>query len=98
MTIFKTIIRVAAIVGAILLIPLFANFLIEGWNWTGSDFVFAFVVLFVTGIAIDVAARKIMRPLYKAATIAAIALVLAIFWIEMATGGVSESVQAFLYR
>jgi hypothetical protein len=85
----KNIINVSVIVGLILLIPLFGTLFIKGWNWGFGDFVFAFVLLFGFGLAIDFAARKISRPIYRCLAISAIVLTLMLVWIELATGALT---------
>ncbi len=87
----KNILRIAIIVVIILLIPLLGNSFVDGWNWSGGDFVFAFIVLFCTGLAIDFSARKIEKPVVRVGVIALIVLALLVFWVEMATDGVSRA-------
>ncbi len=90
----KSIVRVAAIVGLILLIPVFGNLYVEGWNWGPGDFIFGFVTLLLTGLAIDFSARRIARPLCRGGAIAAVLTVFLVFWVEAATGGVSRTIRA----
>lgn len=85
-----TIVRVAIGVGLILLIPFFGNIYVDGWNWGFFDFVFAGVLLFIVGLAIDFAARKVRHPLYKTLAISGIVLAFVALWVEMAVDGVSQ--------
>lgn len=87
----KNIIRIALIVLVILLIPLFGNMFIEGWNWSFTDFIIMGALLFVTGLAIDYSVRHITKPLYRTIAIVAIVLALLVVWVELATGGVSRA-------
>lgn len=87
----KTIIRVAIEVGIILLIPLFGNFFIEGWNWGVLDFVAMGLLLFIAGLAIDIAIRKFKnKPLYQVIAVLAILAILVLIWVELAVDAVSQ--------
>lgn len=81
----RNITRIAIIVGIILLIPLFGNFFVEGWNWGVGDFIIMGILLFVTGLLIDLAARKINTPLHRILAIAAIVLGFLCIWVGLAT-------------
>ncbi len=52
-----------------------------GWDWSPWGFVGPMaLLLFLTGLCIDTAARKIKNPLLKAIVIAALVLALASVW------------------
>ncbi len=85
---------VASRVLLILLIPLFGNFFIEGWNWGFFDFVFAFVALFVTGLLIDYVLRKYKNFNVRIAVISLILLAFVTLWVEVATDGVSRALSS----
>ncbi len=52
-----------------------------GWDWSPWAFVGPIAgLMFIAGLAIDFAARKIANPLYRAIAIAAIVLALACIW------------------
>jgi len=92
----KNLACIAAIVLAILLIPLVMTIhdgAVEGqgWNWTPGDFIAMGTLLFITGLAIDMAIRKIRTPARRAVTVAAIIAALLIVWVELATDGVSRA-------
>jgi hypothetical protein len=53
----KAIIRIALGTGLILLIPLFGNLFIDGWNWPWTAFAFFGVVLFSAGLAYELAGK-----------------------------------------
>jgi hypothetical protein len=82
--------RVALIVGLILLIPVFGNLYVEGWNWSLFDFIVMGTLLFVVGLAIDFAARNVADPTHKVLAIGAIVLAFLALWTEMAVGAVSQ--------
>lgn len=82
----QSLIRVAVVVGLLLLIPVFGNHFITGWVWTLGDFIIMGALLFLTGLAIDYARRAIINPGYRALTIAAILALLFLIWVNLATG------------
>ena len=86
----NSIIRVALIVALILLIPVFGNLYIDGWNWGPLDFVIMGGLLFLVGMAIDAVARKVTNPVWKTISILGIILVFLAIWVEMAVGAVSR--------
>lgn len=92
---FKNVLRVAIIVGIILLVPLILTIRgggVEGvgWNWTGSDFVFMGGLLFCAGLAIDYAVRKITQPTTRLITVLAVVFVTLTIWAQLAVGAVSQ--------
>ena len=91
----KNIIRIAIIVVLILIIPLMGNLFIDGWNWKIGGFIFAFILLFGTGLAIDYASRKIKNPVYLSIVITSIILFLFLLWVEIVTDGVSRTIISF---
>lgn len=83
--------RIAVVVGVILLVPLVLTWTgsgIEGqgWYWTPRDFVFGFVMLFGTGLAIDYTVRRFKAPVHRAIAVSGIILAFLIIWVEMAVG------------
>jgi len=88
----------AVVVALILLIPLVLTIRDGGvpgvgWNWKPGGFIFAFVMLFGTGLAIDFAARKIANPVYRSLAITAIVLALLLIWVEIVTDAVSSAIK-----
>lgn len=82
----KKIIRILIIVGLILIGALLANRFVDGWNWSFGDFIFAGVMLFGTGLAIEFVARKLTNPVRRTVAIIAIILLFLLIWIEAAVG------------
>ena len=80
----RNIIRIAGVVGAILLIPLFGNIFVDGWNWGVLDFIVMGTLLFVTGLALDLAVRKIHKPIYRVG--ACVAIVSPLCWHSSVSG------------
>lgn len=90
----KNVIRIAIIVGTLLLIPLVLTIRdggVEGvgWNWSPADFFVMGGLLFAVGPIIDLASRKITRPLPKALAILAIIFAFLALWAELAVDAVS---------
>ncbi len=85
--------RILLIVGAILLIPLFGNLFINGWNWSPMGFVFAGVLLYITGLVIDFVRRKIANPTNRIIAIILIVLAFLAFWSELAVDAVSQTLK-----
>lgn len=84
----KNIVRIAIIVGLILLIPLVLTLFGsgvdgEGWHWTLSDFVVMGALFFSTGLAIDLAARKFANLIHRVIAISAIVALMLIIWAGM---------------
>ena len=82
----KRLIVWAAVVALILLIPLVAMQFTSEVNWTLSDFVFAGVLLFGTGLTYELVARKASGVAYRAAVGVALAAVFLLVWINAAVG------------
>lgn len=84
----KSIVRVAIVVGLILLIPLVLTLLGsgvdgEGWHWTLGDFIVIGTLLLGTGLAIDFAAKKITNPVYRVFAVVAIVALFLLIWAGM---------------
>jgi hypothetical protein len=70
---------------ALLLVPLTGQLTVDGWNWTGSDFVFAWVVFTIaTFIYRFLAARQFANFAYKAGVGLAVLTGFLVFWITAA--------------
>ena len=75
----KHITLIALGTGGLLLIPLLANF-----PWTASDFIAAFVLIFVTGVLIDTVWNKAGK--YRIVAAGIIAFLFVWLWAELAVG------------
>lgn len=78
--------RLTKKVGFILLIPLLGNYFVAGWNWSLGDFIFASVMLFGTGYALEYAAQKIKDPTNRFIACAGIIAAFLLIWAELAVG------------
>lgn len=98
--------RIAIVVGLILLLPLIGTLLNPsatvnggpggGWDWGFGDFIIMGALLFITGLAIDYAWRKINHPTYRVLAVLVIVFILLALWVELATDGVSRIIQSLL--
>ena len=61
----KTMLRVAPVALALLMVPLVASQVVEGWNWPAGTFVFVYVLFFATGMAFALIARRMGAWQYK---------------------------------
>ncbi len=79
----KTVIRVALVALALLMVPLVASQLVEGWNWPPGAFVFTYVLFFLTGMAYALIARTMNTWAYKAAVALALVAGFILGWSTM---------------
>jgi hypothetical protein len=86
MTRKRNIVRLAVVVGLLLLIPLVAMQFTAEVQWTFSDFVFAGVMFFGTGLAYELVARRQSSFAYRAGVGVALAAALLLVWINGAVG------------
>lgn len=77
---------VIGIVALILLIPLVAMQFTKEVNWDLADFIIMGILLFVTGMAIEVITRKVRSTKVKLALTLIILFVLFLVWAELAVG------------
>jgi hypothetical protein len=62
----KTMLRVALVALGLLMVPLVASQVVDGWNWNPWGYVFVYVLFFGTGLAYALIARKMGAWSYKA--------------------------------
>jgi hypothetical protein len=86
MTLTQSITRLALVTAFLLLIPLVAMQFTQEVNWTGSDFVFAGVVLFGAGLAFILIARKWNNTTYRLAVGVAVVAGFLLVWANAAVG------------
>ncbi len=87
----KTMLRVALGALAVLMAPLVASQVVEGWNWPAGTFVFVYVLFFGTGMAYAVIARRMGAWSYKAGVGVALAAGFALGWSNMVHVADSEN-------
>jgi len=80
----KNIIRIALGTVGILLIPFVAMQFSSEVNWTLSDFVIMGAILFVTGLMLDLAMRKMGN--YRVPAAITIVVLFLWLWVELAVG------------
>ena len=77
---------IALTVALLLLIPLIAMQFTDEVNWSFFDFVVAGILLLGTGLALELAIRKVKNKNYQLGIVAAIVLALFLIWAELAVG------------
>jgi hypothetical protein len=93
----KSIRRVALGTGLILLIPFFAMQVSDGWNWDLFDFVFMGSLLFGTGLAYELIAKKGGTAAYRAAVGITCAATFILIFINAAVGIIGDGPVNSLY-
>jgi hypothetical protein len=78
---YRSVGGVALATALVLLLPLLA-----GWDWGLADFVFAGALIFGTGFAFVLAARKVGNTAYRAAAGVALAAAFMLVWVTGAVG------------
>jgi hypothetical protein len=76
----KMMLRVALGALALLMVPLVASRVVEGWHWGAGSFVFVYVLFFATGMAYALIARKMGVWSYKAGVGVALVAGFALGW------------------
>ena len=72
--------------GLLLLVPAIAMLFTSEVNWKLGDFLIAAILLFGTGILIEVILRTIHKPKLKLILITTVIILLVLFWMELAVG------------
>lgn len=93
----KNIFRALLISTILLLIPLTASFFVEGWLWTVSDYVFAWILFSLLSLTFTFIARSTRGNAYKAAAALAIVGAFLLVWINGAVGIIGDSDINMLY-
>ena len=75
--------RVALVALGLLMVPLVASRLVEGWNWHAGSFVIVYVLFFGIGMAYAVIAKKMGAWSYKAGVGIALAAAFGLGWSNM---------------
>ncbi len=86
----KNIIRIAVVTALVLLIPVIGMQVSDEWNWTLSDFVFATVLLFGTGLAYEVISKQGDTVAYRAAVGLAALTAFLLVWVNAAVGIIGD--------
>jgi hypothetical protein len=89
-TAYRSAVRIALATAFILLILLVAMQFSDQWNWDLFDFVFAGVLLFGTGLASELIARKSDNSAYRFAVGITVVSALLLIWINAAVGIIGE--------
>jgi len=79
----RTMLRAALVALGLLMVPLVASRVVEGWNWPAGTFVFVYVLFFATGMAFALIARKMDAWAYKAGVGLALVAGFVLGWANM---------------
>lgn len=79
----KTTLRVALVALGLLMVPLVASRVVEGWHWNAGSFVFVYFLFFATGMAYALIARKMTARSYKVGVGVALVAGFALGWSTM---------------
>lgn len=86
----KSIIRLALFTACLLLIPVFGNMYIDGWNWSPFDFVFAGTLIFGTGLIYELVASRGSFGIYRAAVGLSLLTMFLLVWVNAAVGIIGD--------
>ena len=89
--------RVALGALALLMVPLVASQVVEGWNWGAGGFVFVYVLFFGTGMVYALIAKKMNAWAYKVGVGLALATGFALGWSNMVHVADSENPANLVY-
>src|SRR5215470_18072870 len=93
----NTILRVALGALGLLMVPLVASRVVDGWNWSAGSFVIVYVLFFATGLAYALIARRMGAWTYKAGVGLALAAGFALGWSNMVHVADSENPANLMY-
>ena len=93
----KTMLRVALVALGLLMAPLVASQVVDGWNWNPGAYVFAYVMFFGTGLAYALIARKMGAWAYKAGVGLALVAGFVMGWATMVITSESENLANLMY-
>src|SRR5262249_13277060 len=93
----KTILRAAVVALGLLMVPLVASRVVDGWNWPPGTFVFVYVLFFATALAYALIARRMGAWAYKAGVGLALVAGFALGWSNMVHVADSENPRNLVY-
>lgn len=93
----KTMLRVALVALGLLMVPLVASRVVDGWNWPARSFVVVYALFFATGMAYALIARKMGAWSYKLGVGVALVAGFALGWSNMVHVADSENPANLVY-
>lgn len=93
----RTVRRVALAALGMMMVPLIASRVVEGWNWPPQAFVMTYVLFFGTGMAFALIARNANAWTYKAGVGLALAAGFVLGWATMVHMSETENLQNLVY-
>jgi hypothetical protein len=82
----KRIKRAFFVPAILLIVPIIGELTVEGWNWSWHDYLFAYVIWTIFGLAYVQLTKNALTTKRKVAIGAAVFGLLAIIWVVLATG------------
>jgi hypothetical protein len=79
----QSIARAALVTAGVLLIPLWGNLYVDGWNWDWHGFVAAGTFVFTAALAYELVARTMRNTAYRFAAGLAVATALVLTWMNL---------------
>jgi len=83
---WRRLLLLVVVIGMILLIPLIVMKFTDEVDWGSGDFIITAILLFATGIVIELFNRKIRNRTYGGTLIVFVILCLLLLWAELAVG------------
>jgi hypothetical protein len=82
----KNIIKIVSWSTVALIIPLFGQLFVNGWNWGVGDFVFAWVFFNLLGLSYTFVTSKLANRTHRYIAGAVVVAIFTFIWIILATG------------
>lgn len=92
----SSILRAALVTGGVMMIPLWGNLLVDGWNWGWQAFVIWGVLVFIAASTYQLAVRGVSNKAYRIALGLAVTTALLLFWFNFVLA-VEASLANFTY-
>lgn len=86
MTHKQTTVAIFAVPALLLAAAFLGNLFVEGWNWSGFDFLVAAILLFGTAGLISLVRTLVKNRIYRIIISLVIVSILVLVWIELAVG------------
>lgn len=82
----QTTLAIFAVPVLLLVAAFFGNLFVEGWNWSGFDFLVAAILLFGTAALISLVRAVVKNRNYRIIISLVIVAILVLVWMELAVG------------
>lgn len=86
----KNVLSALIYTAVLLLVPLYGNFYIEGWNWSGGDFVVMGAIIWIAAFLFELARTSTQNMTYKLAASIAVAASFLLVWVNAAVNIIGD--------